>query len=237
MARRDSRDALAELADGSDQPRPDRDDGDRRHDDGPRRPRHARRRRARRQPLFRAADLRPRPDERDLADDGGRARPQAPFGARHPPHRAAGAVDRRAGLHPDLADPVEHRGDPGRPWGRSRRWRARPASMCTGCNGRCCRSTATSCCARSWRRCERPRWALVDRGHRRRLQRARQLVPDLRQSRLSADGHCRFGPRHHAVERPDVRRAGGGRFARPGIPPLSSVRPLLARRLAALPRL
>ena len=35
LARRDSRDALAELADGSDQPRPDRDDGDRRHDDGP----------------------------------------------------------------------------------------------------------------------------------------------------------------------------------------------------------
>ena len=77
-------------------------------------PRHARRRRARRQPLFRAADLWARPDERGLADDGGRARPQPPCGARNPPHRAARPVDRRAGLHPDLADPVEHRGDPRR---------------------------------------------------------------------------------------------------------------------------
>ena len=191
LARRDSRDALVELADGSDQPRPDRDDGDRRHDDGPRRPRHARRRRARRQPLFRAVDLRARPDERGFADDGSRARPQPPCGARDPPHCAAGAVDRRAGLHPDLADPVEHRGDSFRHGAGSR----------AGQGSRRLRSLAAMGGA-AFLRLHHPALlhggaraaalGAAHRGHRGDLQRLRQLVPDLRQSRLSRDGHLRL---------------------------------------------
>ena len=121
-----------------------------------------------------------------LADDGGRARPQPPFGARHPPHRAARPVDRRAGLHPDLADPVEHRGDP----------RRHGAGSGAGQGGRRLRALAAMGGAAVLRL---HRAALVHggaraaalgaghRGHRGDLQRLRQLVPDLRQSRLSRE--------------------------------------------------
>jgi MATE family multidrug resistance protein len=66
------------------------------------------------QPLFPAADLRPRPDAGDVADDRDGARPQAPFGARRAPHRAPGPVDRHHRRAADLGFPVAGRGDPAR---------------------------------------------------------------------------------------------------------------------------
>ena len=115
--------------------------------------RGARRRLARLQPLFRAADLRPRPDARRLADDRDRTRPQAAIRCATcaaPCARASGSpswcrcrsgsccgTPRRScvamGQEPALAAHGRH-------------------PMCARCNGRCCPSTATSCCAPSSRR-------------------------------------------------------------------------------------
>ena len=118
------------LADDPDESRPDGDDRDRRAHDGPARPGCACRGIARRQPLFHAADLRPRADDGRLADDRHRTRPQAPFGARRAPHGAAGPVARGHGVDPDLVPALAGRGDPHSRWGRSRGWRRWPAPMC-----------------------------------------------------------------------------------------------------------
>ena len=67
-----------------------------------------------------------------------------------------------------------------------------------------------------------------------RLQRLLQLGVHVRQSRRPVDGHRRLGPCHHAVQHADVRRHGGRGDAGEEVPPLPSVRALLARRLAAL---
>ena len=111
VAHRDARNAHARLADDSDQSRPDRNDGDRRADDGPARFAGACRRFARFEPLFRAADFRARADAGRLADDRHRTRPQPPFGARRAPHRAPGLVDRHHGRSADLGAAMERRGD------------------------------------------------------------------------------------------------------------------------------
>ena len=56
--------------------------------------------------------------------------------------------------------------------------------MCARCNGRCCPSTATSCCAPSSRRWSGRGWALVIVFAAVAFNVLRQLVPDVRQSRL-----------------------------------------------------
>ncbi len=138
--------------------------------------------------------------------------------------------------HPDLADPVEHRGDPCRHGAGSRRWPRRPASTCTGCNGRCCLSTATSCCARSWRRSSGRAGRWSSWSSRSTFNAFANWCLIFGNLGFPRDGHRRLRARHHAVEHPDVRRAGGCRFRRARVSPLPSVRPLLALRLAALPR-
>ena len=101
------------------------------------------------------------PDERRLADDRDRTRPQKPFRARCAPHGAAGPVDRHHGIAPDLVVPVARRGDPAcdatgaEAGGACRFLCAHPAC------GRCCPSTATSCCAPSSRRWSGLGWALI----------------------------------------------------------------------------
>src|SRR5262249_52495387 len=72
------------------------------------------------------------------------------------------------------------------------------------------------------------------RGGRGLLQRLCQLVPDLRQPRLSADGYCRLGTGDDVVEHAAVWRSGGGCVLGTAVPTLSPVRPFLACRLATL---
>ena len=101
---------------------------------------------------FSAADLRARPDAGDLADDGDRTRPPPPLGARPAPHRAAGLWLAILVCDPDLDLALARRGDPAGHGPGPGAVARRPASICAGCNGRCCPSTATSCCVLSSRR-------------------------------------------------------------------------------------
>ena len=140
------------LADDPHQSRPDGHDGDRRDDDGPARPGGACRRRARLEPLLPPADLRARPDDRRLADDRDRTRPQAAIRSA----TCAARCGQGLWIAVMVAIPI---------WivlwnteailvgiGQDPALAAHAGSMCAPCNGRCCLSTATSCCARSSRR-------------------------------------------------------------------------------------
>ena len=83
---------------------------------------------------------------------------------------------------------------------------------------------------------ERPRWALIIVFSRGRLQRLRQLVPDVRQSRLPGARPAGLGRCDDDLVGDDVRRHGGGGEFRAAVPALPAVRALLARRLAASSR-
>ncbi len=202
-------DVGARLADGAHQSRPDRDDRHRRHDDGPAGAGYTGQRRAWLQSLFHAADLRPRPDAGDLADDRHRAWPSPPFGARPAPHRAAGPVAGDPDLHSDLDRALARRGDPaGDGPGTRAGAPGRHLSALAGMGGvallRLHRAALLHLGAGA---------AGLGAGHRLRcggLQCLLQLGVHVRQSRRPFDGHSRLRPCHHAVQHADVRRHGGG---------------------------
>ena len=101
---------------------------------------------------------------------------------------------------PDLAVPLACRVDPALDGAGPGAGARRPAPMCVRCNGPRCPSTATSCCAPSSRRWSgrAGRWSSCSFAVA--LQRRRQLVPDVRPSRLSGAGHCRARAGDDAVQ-------------------------------------
>ena len=170
----------------------------------------------------------------DLADDGGRTRPQAPFGARRPPHGAPGPV----------AAPSSSPSRSGSCCGTPRR------SCCAmGQEPKLSEQAGIYVRHLQWAvlpfygyivlrsfisALERPGWALVIMAVAVAANAVRQLAADVRQVGLPADGHRRLGPGDQHRQRDDVRRHGRGGDDGTEVPPLPSLRSLLAARLAAL---
>ena len=165
------------------------------------------------------------------------ARPQAPLGARRAPHGPPGLVGRGRDLAPGLGRAVERRSRSCFCSARSRRSPPRRRPTCARCNGRSCPSSASSCCAPSSPRCERPRWILVDRASWRCRSTRARLGAHVRQARLR---------RRSGSPAPGSRPRVASLFmfvglalvivARPPLPALPPLRPLLAAGLAALPQ-
>ena len=188
------------------------------------------------QPQLRLQPDLPRPGHRLVADDGDRAGGQAPVGPRSAADLPPILLDGRDRHAAGVADPVELRSRSSWRSGRSRRWPATPSPSSTAICGRCC----PSCCSR---RCaiSSPRWsgragcwrsasvgivlnALLGYG----LIFGHFGLPALGHLRRRAGQLDRLGAAGGA--------AGAGHRHRPPVPPLPSVRPLLAARLAALPQ-